>query len=239
MGFDKTKKGFVVSVSEDGLTSQIRINGEVFTCGVSLGVRLSIGDVVFVKFPEGSDNRKYVDGILTTSDESGEYLAMTPLQILKALKKVDGVGSGLDADLIDGLHANELISSERIMKSINSSPDGFYINPSKIVINGQDLGSAFEDMKVQVNYDVEVVSTNGNIFKNGIIDTVLVGVVRQGGIDITNTIDPNRFLWTRISQDSEGDVAWNVAHFGGKKQIRVTDKDVYRRATFQCEILEK
>ena len=32
----------------------------------------------------------------------------TPLELLEALKTVDGAGSGLDADLLDGLHANQI-----------------------------------------------------------------------------------------------------------------------------------
>lgn len=239
LGYDRTKKGFVVSVDNEKLTSEIRIDGEVFTCRTSLGVRINIGDIVFVKFPEGNDNQKYVDGILST-EEAGEYLAMTPLQVLRALKTVDGAGSGLDADLLDGLHADELIDGERIIGNINKTSSDFYIQSKKIIMDGvqKDLEAAFTEVKRDVNYDVEIISTNGNIFKNGIIDTVLIATIRKGAKDITDTIDANKFLWTRVSEDKEADIAWNVAHFGGTKQVKITSKDVQKRATFICDLLE-
>ncbi len=87
-------------------------------------------------------------------------------------------------------------------------------------------------------YELDIESTNGNIFKNGIIETWLHAKVYQGGTDITDTIDANRFRWTRKSTDTAGDEEWNQVHFSGQKSVQVTTDDVNKRATFFCVILE-
>ncbi len=88
-------------------------------------------------------------------------------------------------------------------------------------------------------YEVQIISTNGNLFKNGVIETWLQAVVYYGGSNITDTIDANRFRWTRQSSDSSGDAAWNSVHFSGQKAVQVTTDDVAKRATFFCDILKE
>lgn len=85
-------------------------------------------------------------------------------------------------------------------------------------------------------YHVEILSTEGNIFKNGSIQTILFARVYKGDDDITDITDANCFKWERVSNDHEGDNAWNTAHFGGTKTITVTIDDVNKRATFNCSI---
>lgn len=87
-------------------------------------------------------------------------------------------------------------------------------------------------------YDVEIISTNGNVFRNGFVETVLRAVVYYGDEDVTDRIDANRFKWRRQSADEAEDAVWNEAHFGGTKQIVVTPEDVQYKATFFCEILK-
>lgn len=94
-------------------------------------------------------------------------------------------------------------------------------------------------MKGEDAYRVEIRSTNGSVFKNGVIDTWFYAVVYKGSEDITAQIDVNRFRWTRISDDAASDKIWNEKYFGGTKEIRITTEDVYRRATFECSILDE
>ena len=90
----------------------------------------------------------------------------------------------------------------------------------------------------RIPYKVDIFSTGGLVFKNGVIQTTLIARVYKGKEDITDQIDSNHFRWTRISDDPAGDEAWNDANYGGSKQIVVTQDDVFARATFVCEILK-
>ena len=118
--------------------------------------------------------------------------------------------------------------------SVNHNHDETYTTKTEI----KDVVQKIEDLKTDINYDVEIISDNGNIFKNGQIETTLRAIVRKGKEDITGTIDANNFKWTRVSKDEEGDAIWNTAHFGGTKTITITKDDVNVRATFNCSILE-
>lgn len=89
-----------------------------------------------------------------------------------------------------------------------------------------------------ITYKVDIISTNGNLFKNGDINTRLFARVYHGKEDITDQIDETRFRWTRVSDDPLGDERWNNSHFGGTKWVDVTSEDVHVRATFICEILD-
>ncbi|WP_341349963.1 phage tail protein [Clostridium sartagoforme] len=151
--------------------------------------------------------------------------------------------------ITDGLIKEKMVADNAIGKDkinytslITGLNEGDYelIKSSKVELDetGQSLNIAFNELKTNINYDVEIISVNGNIFKNGEISTKLIAIVRKGKEDITDTIDANRFRWTRVSNDSAGDVAWNNAHFGGTKEVTITKDDVNVRATFNCEILE-
>lgn len=87
------------------------------------------------------------------------------------------------------------------------------------------------------SYNVVVLSSRGNTFKNGEIETTLKAFVYYGNRDITEELDANRFKWTRVSNDSASDIDWNAKNFSGKKQITITPDDVYKRTMFQCDIL--
>jgi hypothetical protein len=82
------------------------------------------------------------------------------------------------------------------------------------------------------------VSSNGNIFKNGDINTVLSAIVYSGTTDVTDDYDTNAFVWTRVSADSTADAEWNAAHYGGTKQITISPSDVRVRATFFCDLVD-
>ena len=74
-------------------------------------------------------------------------------------------------------------------------------------------------VKDNIVYKVEIISSNGNVFKNGQIFSTLEARVYHGANDVTATIDANRFRWTRVSDDESGDASWNSAHFSGTKHI--------------------
>lgn len=88
------------------------------------------------------------------------------------------------------------------------------------------------------NYSVMILSTEGDTFKNGIIETKLQARIFYGDEDITDNIDSNKFRWTRSSIDKASDDIWNEKYFGGAKEIKITSDDVHKRAMFQCELTE-
>ena len=66
----------------------------------------------------------------------------------------------------------------------------------------------------------------------------LSAVVYSWDKNITDTLDPNQFLWTRVSDDPVSDREWNDRHYGGTKTVEITKDDVYVRATFFCDLID-
>lgn len=87
-------------------------------------------------------------------------------------------------------------------------------------------------------YRLDIISSEGNIFKNGQVDTVLDARLFKNGKDITDEIPASKFIWKRVSHDKAGDLAWNEAHKTGFKTITITNKDVFVKATFNCSVDE-
>lgn len=93
-----------------------------------------------------------------------------------------------------------------------------------------------EEVKKQVPYKVELVSSNGTTFKNGLIDTEITAIVYKGKENITDTLPKTAFIWTKKDKDGFFDVAWNYEHVGIGNKITVSSFDVVQRAVFTCDL---
>lgn len=92
-----------------------------------------------------------------------------------------------------------------------------------------------------VDYDVVITSSHGNTFRVGEgKQTTLTARVFRNGEEITNTLSPGSFKWSRVSaipkEAPYDDATWNAQYSAGYKQITVSVDDVHSRATFNCEI---
>lgn len=158
--------------------------------------------------------------------------------------------------VVDGVRVLSLtigtttISGGLIRTGIISSLDGqttFNLNTGEIrgkitflSSNGDynDVGEALDNVSANVNYRVEIISTNGNIFRNDNISSTLVAKVYHGANDITSTVPQGNFTWKRVSDDSEADNAWNLLYANFHSNVLVIDSDdVHGRATFNCDVI--
>ncbi|MFI8545283.1 hypothetical protein [Enterococcus casseliflavus] len=87
-------------------------------------------------------------------------------------------------------------------------------------------------------YNVVLISSNGLLFKNGVVSTAIQAVVFQGDEDVTDLLDANQFKWKKTNGDGTPDEAWNALHAGGVKSVTIGTDDVNKRATFSCDIVE-
>ena len=147
----------------------------------------------------------------------------------------------------DFINAGSLVANV-VKAGILSSQDGssyWNIETGEVVLRAyattesvEEQTSRIDDIESQKMYRLVISSSNGNIFKNGEISTVLTASVFSWDEDVTDQLDPNQFIWTRVSADSESDAEWNSAHFGGTKSIVITNDDVKVRATFYCDLID-
>lgn len=158
-----------------------------------------------------------------------------------------------DSAISDGLIKNDMIANNTISKeklsfqAVEQDVDG-KIHVSDVIVNGQGINASFttiensmSDMQTQIDgiktstpYTMNIFSSNGTIFRPGMINTTLIPSLYLGQSDITDMYDETHFVWTRQSADSDGDHYWNAAHTNGIKNLHITSDDVLGGASFTC-----
>ena len=106
------------------------------------------------------------------------------------------------------------------------------------VYNKDEVDNKLDEVNSRNMYKVEIVSSNGAIFKNGDIKTTLSAVLYNWDLDVTDTFPSSSFKWKRISNDTQGDSIWNEDHLFGSKTVEITSEDVQSRATFQVDVID-
>ena len=77
-------------------------------------------------------------------------------------------------------------------------------------------------------------SSNGYQFKNNIINTAFTAKLYQDNKEIDKDGTQYAYVWSKVNSDGTVDTAWNLAHQTSQKSITITNRDVLRRATFDC-----
>ena len=153
-----------------------------------------------------------------------------------------------DGQIVADFITSGTLVANIIKAGILSSQDGssyWNLETGEVVLRAyattekvEETNSRIDEINAQKMYRLVISSSNGNIFKNGNIQTTLTATVFSWDENITDTLDPNQFIWTRVSDDAEADALWNSAHFGGAKSIEITSADVDVRATFFCDLID-
>ena len=206
------------------------------------------------KYTDDQGQEQTYTGVQLGYDNSG-----TPSLVLR---NPDGATiltpQGITSDAVaDGLIVNNMVHDGTLSKSklgfpIVDTDENGNISITNIKDgSGNNFGVEYTNFKNNTNdaldglddkidnsllYDIQIESSNGNIFKNGEITTILSAKVYKANEDITDTLNASLFHWIKKNRDGSLDTEWNTAHFGGTKQITVTSTDVYARATFEVTV---
>lgn len=153
-----------------------------------------------------------------------------------------------DGQIVADFITSGTLVANIIKAGILSSQDGssyWNLETGEVVLRAyastesvEETNSRIDEINEQKMYRLIISSSNGNIFKNGNINTTLTATVFSWDENITDTLDDNQFIWTRVSDDAEADKEWNDSHYGGTKSIEVTSDDVKVRATFFCDLID-
>ena len=153
-----------------------------------------------------------------------------------------------DGQIVANFITSGTLVANIIKAGVLSSQDGssyWNLETGEVVLKAyattetvEETNSRIDEINEQKMYRLVISSSNGNIFKNGNIQTTLTATVFSWDENITDTLDPNQFIWTRVSDDAEADALWNAAHYGGTKSIEITSDDVDIRATFFCDLID-
>lgn len=175
------------------------------------------------------------DKLLIASSETGEQFYIDVDKLLELVVRstgnedIDGIKEFLQSPLVPDPTSDQAATSKKYVDKLIKDN---YADLIPFILDGSVVGQ----FNTEVTYRVDIVSTDGIVFKNDDIRTTLIAIVYRGITDVTSQIDANYFRWKRKSTDTQADELWNQAHFGGTKTIEVFNTDVYQRATFSCEV---
>lgn len=101
-----------------------------------------------------------------------------------------------------------------------------------------DVEEAIDEVAANVNYKVEILSSNGNMFRNDNISTTLTAKVFYGKDDITATLPQGSFTWSRTSHDTVADEQWNLLYANFHSNVlSISGDDVEGKAVFNCNVI--
>ncbi len=91
-----------------------------------------------------------------------------------------------------------------------------------------------------VPFEMTLSSSQGNVFKDGVLSTEITAIVTKAGVDQTATID--KFVWERVSEYQDkittSDDDWNKSKEGSTGNILgINNTDVDLQATFTCSAM--
>lgn len=139
------------------------------------------------------------------------------------------------------------VDKEIFNLAFNNYRDNVTIIEKAISLKGRDLAQEayslaqsakddIEDIRDDIAYRVDITSTNGIVFKNNNIDTVIYARVFKGNDDITNTLPNSSFVWKKYDKDGILDSDWGDRHINVGNTIEVDNNDVFQKATFSCDV---
>lgn len=150
--------------------------------------------------------------------------------------RVDKAGKTVEAEW-QWSNGDEVISNQNSV-TINASDvkDKIVVTVSAIIKDKIVASESITFINLSEQPEVFIRTSNGNVFKNGDINTNLTAIVWRGGKEIDQDGSMYTYIWTKTDADGEPDEIWNKKHSYSAKTIKITQQDVFRRAQFSCEI---
>ena len=106
------------------------------------------------------------------------------------------------------------------------------------MVEFQDISFAtVNDGKSPVLTTIE--SSNGDVFKNGVIETVLTAKLFRDDVEIDTKGEAFDYTWTKTNANGEVDEEWGRRPESKRKRVSVTRIDVEQRATFSVAVSTK
>ncbi|MDE1406964.1 phage tail spike protein [Bacillus licheniformis] len=106
----------------------------------------------------------------------------------------------------------------------------------KAIQDAKNAQDNIDEVENDIAYKIELHSSQGSIFKNGQINTIITAKVYKGKNEITSTIPNSGFIWRKRDKDGTIDTSWGNAHVNVGNTITVDRNDVVERAVFECDI---
>lgn len=88
---------------------------------------------------------------------------------------------------------------------------------------------------------IDVISSGGDVFKNGIGTSTLKAIIKQNGVVIDSTGSIYKYEWTKYGNDGLKDTNWGTSgvKVSANNTLAITGDDVLVKGTFECNVFAK
>lgn len=135
-------------------------------------------------------------------------------------------------ELYSGSVVKEVLYAKLFISGFPENHPTEYVKLQSVKIDFVD--SSVADVIHNIVYKMEMFSTNGIVFKNGVLGTTIIARIYHGADDVTNNMASSRFHWSKTDKDGVTIKDWIV----GSKSISIDQNSVDSRATFSCELYD-
>jgi hypothetical protein len=209
-----------ISTDEKNAVDTAFSNYSASLATLSTAFQTAINAIAAAKAKEAENNANgYTDGQITTVNSS-----------------ITQLSNEIDLKVDKTTYSTDITNLQSNQATLQSTQATHSTDITNLQTTQQNQQTTIDNTVQNIPYRVDLLSTNGVVFKNGDISTQIIATVYHGKDDITSTLAATDFVWSRISDDAAGDSTWNNAHVGVGNKITITTSDVYQRATFECDI---
>ena len=184
----------------------------------------------FIKTPEGQIVVQNFDGSDSTWGQAiTEFISSTSTAVDSMVVNTDifyaiGVSSSIAPEQGWSTNSPQWESGKYIwQKTVTTYGDGTIEETNPVCIQA---ASGKSNLRVQID------SSNGNIFKNKDITTMLTCKVYYGTADVTDQV--TSFTWSKTDENGDIDYEWN--RVTSSNVVLLTNADVDNRASFTCTV---
>ena len=184
-------------ITGDG--SSFDTNISIFNAGISTGNIGVTGDINITGNVDGRDVS--VDGAKLDGIEAGADVSLSNTEIFQVILDADGVGSTLDADLLDGQHAQEIIDAASAQASDNVSNAIVTIDAGNALVGGgtftlnQSANASITIDHEDTSSVTDVDNSDGNVIQDITFDTF-------GHVQTVGSVDLDGRYYTETELDS-------------------------------------
>lgn len=237
-----SESGIVKGIDKAYLSDYMsRINGEEKWYETQAD-RLSIGKSEYLRRKEALD--KLVNPMLT-NDLLDDDSTVNNEEFVKRFTEYYDARNRLLGDIIKASESELSNLQDSLSKAIylvNTKSEKSIEERNRIIEGNKEINRINErlkELRENVPYRINLVSSRGDKFRDGNVDTTLTCRVFKGDVEITDQIKPHNFRWSKRNSDGTEDIAWGRSKEGSGNVINITHEDVANKAVFSVEVFQE
>lgn len=168
--------------------------------------------------------------------------AGTDASLVARLDRIDGTIKAVQDIIVEVVASRTYNTNNKTYKSLGERLDAIQ---DVVVSDNTRLSDLADKLDIFISddfskgvasYVVTIQAYGDLVMRNGQGSVTLDARLFKAGFEWTGLVTDDAFVWSRKSDDTQGDATWNENHVQGKKSITLTAADFGYNATFSVDV---